>query len=101
MKKLRKEEKISFKFVMSKQKIIAFSLFCIYVVIALIDRTIISFASLFVPAIGLVLIWIGEKITPIRLRAGTEIKSVTITGWIILLLPLRDPLFDILRKLLV
>ncbi len=86
---------------MSKSKLIAFSLFCIYVVIALINRTIISFLSLPLLFIGLVCIWTVKKITPVRLRAGTEIKSVTVTGWIILLLPLREPLFDILRKLLV
>lgn len=75
---------------MSKSKILSALLFCIYIVIALIDSTIISFVYLFFTFIGLVCIWLGEKITPVRLRAGTFPfpRSVTVTGWCILLSPL-------------
>jgi hypothetical protein len=73
---------------MSKSKFLSVVLFCVYVVLFLVDNSTIAIEDLIYACVGLICIWFGERIIPIRLRAGTHLFNWTVIGWGMLLLPI-------------
>ena len=79
---------------LSKSKLLASLLFCSYVIFSLIDKKF--FMRLLYASVGLVLIWLGEKMIPIRLRAGTHLFNWKLVGWCFLLYPLIDEILELI-----
>ena len=81
---------------MSKSKLFAILLFCIYLICGLINSDIFPYWYLFSP-IGLLFIWIGDRYGITRMRKHGIPRLWTLTGWMCMLYPLFSALFSGLR----
>ncbi len=79
--------------IMSISKLLSLLLFCLYLIVFLIDSSLIPGLLIIYAFFGLALIYIGQGIGPIRLRKYYIPVCLEFTGWILLLRPIVHYLF--------
>ena len=75
---------------LSKSKLFSVLLFCAYLICFLINSSIIVGWSIICAFGGLVLIWIGQGMGPVRIRKPWIPIWLEWAGWLILLEPVVD-----------